>query len=213
MEQTVSLKDAEKKVFITATQDGLWDIWLGCIFLIFVIAPFLSVSMGDFWSTAVHLPFYGIVFLAVWLIRKKIIKPRMGIVKYGKVRKAKLMKFSIIMLVVNIIAFILGIISAYKFQLLPELTPMITFSLIVLVGFTTAAVFLGLRRLFFYGLMTAAAPIVGEWLYYNWNFSHHGFPVTFGVASGIMIITGLVIFIRLLKRFPALPPDTLPEDN
>jgi hypothetical protein len=28
---------------------------------------------------------------------------------------------------------------------------------------------------------------------------HHGWPVTFGLAGGVMIAVGLVVFIRLLR--------------
>ena len=53
MSQPISLKEAERKVFQSTANDGLWDIFLGIFFLEFVIAPFLSESMGDFWSVAV----------------------------------------------------------------------------------------------------------------------------------------------------------------
>jgi len=57
MSSQISLKEAEQKVFKTAYNDGLWDIFLGCFFMIFVIAPYLSESLGDFWISVVFLPF------------------------------------------------------------------------------------------------------------------------------------------------------------
>ena len=56
MSQKISLREAERKAFRSRYNDGLWDILLGCFFLMFVIAPYLSASLGDFWSSAVFLP-------------------------------------------------------------------------------------------------------------------------------------------------------------
>ncbi|MFC1935998.1 hypothetical protein ACFLX9_04540, partial [Chloroflexota bacterium] len=60
MSQRISLKEAERRAFTKAFQDGLWDILIGCIVLLWAIAPFLSTRMGDFWSSAVFLPFWGL---------------------------------------------------------------------------------------------------------------------------------------------------------
>ena len=57
MSRQLSLKEAERKAFRTKYDDGLWDILLGCFFSMFAIAPFLSASLGDFWSSAVFVPF------------------------------------------------------------------------------------------------------------------------------------------------------------
>ena len=48
MPQPISLKEAEKKAFITASNDGFWDIFLGCFFLIFVIGSLPERQSGRF---------------------------------------------------------------------------------------------------------------------------------------------------------------------
>ena len=83
MTEKISLKAAERKAFTAAFEDGLWDVFLGCFLLMFVIAPFLSASMGDFLSSAVFIPFLGILWLVIVLIRKWVIRPRVGTMKYG----------------------------------------------------------------------------------------------------------------------------------
>jgi hypothetical protein len=101
MSQKISLKEAERKAFRATYNDGLWDILLGCVFLMFVIAPFLSPSLGDYWSSVVFLPFWGLVFLGIRLIRKHVVTPRVGVVNFGLSRKTKLAKFTVVMLAVN----------------------------------------------------------------------------------------------------------------
>lgn len=212
MSQKISLKEAERKAFRTAYNDGLWDIFLGCFFLMFAIAPFLSPSLGDFWSSAVSLPFWGLVFLTIRLLRKHIVTPRVGVVKFGHTRKTKLAKFTIVMLAVNVIAFILGLFAALSFGQVPGKIYSIIFGMILLISFSIAAYFLDFNRLYIYGLLTMFSPLVGEWLWTQGYATHHGFPITFGTAAGIMILVGLSVFIRLLRDNP-VPREGIPFEE
>jgi hypothetical protein len=202
MSQKFSLREAERKAFTISFDDGLWDIFLGCFFLEFVIAPFLSERLGDFWSSVIFLPFWGLVYLAIWLIRKYVVKPRIGLVKYGPARTAKLKRFTLLILLINIVVFILGVIALFSFGVFSKQIYPIILGLTLLVGFCVAAYFLDFPRLYIYGLLLACSPLVGEWLYTYRNASHHGWPITFGITCSIMILTGLIIFIRFLRNNP-----------
>lgn len=212
MSQQISLKDAERKVFRITYNHGLWDVFLGCFFLIFVIGPYLSSSLGDFWSSFVFLPFWGAVFLVIQLLRKLVIAPRMGIVHFGSVRKTKLMKFSFVMLAINIVAFILGLVAALNFGKVPGQMYSITIGLTLLIGFSFAAYILDFSRLFLYGLFVGLSPLIGEWLWTHGYASHHGFPITFGVSSGVMILVGVALFLRFLHDNP-YPKEGIPSEK
>jgi hypothetical protein len=203
MSQQISLKEAERKAFRSTFADGLWDVLIGCWFpLQLAISPFFSRALGDFWSSAVFLPFWGVVYLIIWLVRKKVVVPRVGMVKFGVARKTRLKRFTLLMMVVNLIALILGLIAAFGFRSLPLGTPSLGLGLILLIGFSTAAYFLDFPRLYVYGLLGALGTPIGEWLYQNMGASHHGYPIVFGTLAGVMILTGLVTFIRFLGNNP-----------
>jgi MFS family permease len=210
MSQQISLKEAERKAFRTRYNDGLWDILLGCFFLMFVIAPYLSPTLGDFWGSVVFLPFWGLVFLVIVLTRKYVVTPRVGVVKFRQARKAKLMKFSVVMLIVNVVALILGFVAAMNFGRVPGQMFTIIFGLILLIGFSIAAYFLDFIRLYIYGLLVGLSPMVGEWLWTHGYATHHGFPITFGASAGIMILVGLAVFVRLLHDNP-VPTEGIPS--
>jgi hypothetical protein len=210
MSQRISIKEAERKAFRTTYNDGLVDIFLGCFFLIFAIGPYLSPTLGDFWSSVVFLPFWGLVFLVILLIRKYVVTPRVGFVKFGLARKTKLAKFTYVMLVVNVIAFILGLVAAMSFGKVPGQIYTIIFGMILLMGFSIAAYFLDFSRLYIYGFLVGLSPLVGEWLWSRGYAPHHGFPITFGTAAGIMILVGLTIFVRLLRDNP-VPTEGIPS--
>ena len=209
MSQPISLKNAERRVFQSTFADGLWDVFLGCWFpLQLAIAPFLSTSMGDFWSSAVFLPFWGAVYLVIWLVRKNVVAPRVGEVEFGAARKTRLKKYTFAMLVVNVIALLLGIWVALGFGNSSLESPPIILGLILLIGFSSAAYFLDFPRLYVYGLLAALGTPIGEWLYQNGYVSHHGFPIVFGTLAGVMILTGLVTFVRFLQNNP-LPAEEM----
>ena len=155
----ISLKEAEAKAFRTKTDDGLWDVLLGCFFLMFAIAPLLSTHLGDFWSSAVFLPFWGLVYLTILLVRKYVVTPRIGVVKFGQRRKTRLMKFSIVLIIANAVALILGVVAAMTFGSLPGQIYPIFLGLILLTGFSAAAYFLDMPRLYTYGLQIGRAHV------------------------------------------------------
>lgn len=63
---------------------------IGSVILIFGSAPLLSDSLGDFWSSAIFLPFGGVIWLILKVTRKYVLTPRIGVVKFSKARRTKL---------------------------------------------------------------------------------------------------------------------------
>jgi len=204
MQTPISLKSAERQAFQASFADGLWDVLIGCFVLQLAIAPLLSERLGDFWSSAIFLPFWGLVYLAIWLVRKQILAPRLGAVSFGKTRRARMRKFSLVMVAANALMLLLGLLAVLNFNRLPGFGIASLFSLFLLVGFSIAAWLLDFPRLYIYGLPLFLAPLVGEWLYSQHGFAHHGYPVVFGVAAGVMILTGLVNFVRVLRHHPPI---------
>jgi len=204
MSQKISLKEAERQAFRSTYNDGLWDIFLGCIFLTFLIALYLSPILGDFWSSVAQLPFWALAFLAIWLLRRYVVAPRIGRVTFGQARKARLKKFTLVLLAINVLAFILGLIAALSFGSVPGQVTGIIFGMFLLMGFSLAAYFLDFNRLYIYGLLVGLSPMIGEWLWTNGYATHHGFPITFGTSAGIMILVGLAVFVRFLRDNPVL---------
>jgi len=210
MSGKISLRDAEQKAFRMRYDDGLWDVLLGCVFLMFPFAIQLGPTLGDFWSSAAILPFWALAWLAVWLIRKHVVRPRIGTMRPGPMRVAKLTRFTVVMLIANAGALVLGLVTAMNVGRVPGLVTGIVFGMMLLAGCSLAAYFLGFSRLYVYGLLLGLCPPVGEWLWAIGLAAHHGFPLTFGTAAGVIILVGLVIFLRLLHNNPA-QPESLPS--
>lgn len=202
MTEKLSLKDLERGLFRNSIQDGILDIQIGCMLLMFVLPIYLSPKLGDFWSSVVFLPLWFLVIFGLRAYRNKVIQPRVGIIKYGTFRKKKLTRLNIIILFVNLLALILGLYSFINFSALASWVPPTAFSMILLIGFSLGGYMLEMPRLYLYGILISAAPLTGEYLYQNFGASHHGFPITFGFLSATLVITGLIILIRLLQKYP-----------
>jgi len=76
------------------------------------------------------------------------------------------------------------------------------FGLVLLICFSVAAYFLDFTHLYLYGVLIALSPVVGEWLWTHAHIPHHGYPVTFSATAAIIVIIGLVKFVRLLRAYP-----------
>ena len=209
MSAQISLKDLEKNMFQKSFQDGLIDIQIGCVISMFAIAPLLSSYLGDFWSSAIFLPLWALIYLGVREIRKKIIHPRIGVVEYGKYRKTRQKKLNIVILVFNLLVLVLGVLSFFNFADLPAWIHPVRFSAVILIGFSLAGYMLEFPHLYLYGILIALAPLFGEFLYITFHVPHHGFPITFGITSVLIILNGLGIFLRLLKAHPVISQEGL----
>lgn len=199
MAAKTSLKEIERSLFRASLRDGILDIQIGCVLLIFAIAPLLSVYLGDFWSSALFLPFWVLILLGGKWLRKTFIQPRIGRIEYGSYRIQRLKYLNLAILIFNLVALGAGLLAFFRFQIAQGWLPL---SILFLVGFSLAGYLVESPRFFLYGILTALAPIIGEFLYQNYRFTHHGFPVTFGMLSGALILTGIVMLVRIFRNYP-----------
>lgn len=212
MSESISLKAVESRAFRAAVHDGLWDVFLGCFALQFGLAPLLSRSLGDFWSSAVFLPAWGLLYIAIRLIRKHILAPRVGVMKFGAARKTILVRVNLVVLVILLVSAGLGTISAFYVDAMPGWLTSALLGLIFLTCCGVGAHVLEFPHLYLYGAMLALSPLVGEWLWTNLGVPHHGWPVTFGITGVVIITTGLVRFFRILRENPIPVADIATEE-
>lgn len=211
MEHDLSL--VERATFRATADSGLWDIFLASFFAMFAIAPLLSGRLGDFWSSAVFLPVWAAVYAVIRIVQARVVRPRIGSVRFAAPRRKRLATLAGVMLVLNCVALAAGIVAAGRAPTGGQWVFPIAFSLMLLVGFTLAGWLLQIPRLFLYGLTLAAAPAVGEVLWRRGLASHHGFPLVFGVCAAVILAIGIVRFIRFLPPRPDTEGNPVPGSN
>jgi len=194
------LKDIEKRVFRATVDLGLWDVMIASWVAMFAIAPLLSETLGDFWASAVFLPVFAVLYWGLRRVQRRVVEPRVGVVRFGAERRARLGRLTAIMLVANVAALAAGTYAALH----PQATwsPPVLFGLMVLLMFSLAAYFLDIPRYYAYGLLVVVAGAVGELLWRRGLASHHGYPVVFGISAAVIAGVGLL---RFAKHLPPRP--------
>lgn len=198
------LKTAERTAFRAVTDDGLWDVLLASWLALFALGPALSERVGDYWSSAVFLPVWVGLYLAIRFVRERVLVPRVGMVEFGPLRKKRLRRVGRALVAVNTVALLLGIVAfvvaergaggPWAFPLAFSITLLVMLSLVAYAG--------DVPRYFLYGLLVAAAPLIGEWMFRRGLATHHGFPLVFGVLAVLIAATGLARFVLRVRNRP-----------
>ncbi len=200
------LRDLERRTFRAARDDGLLDIMMAAFVSMFALAPLLSDPLGDFWSSAVFGPFWFAMYLGIRTVHTHFVVPRLGTVEPGTDRRRRLRRVTVAVFAVNAAAVVIGGAAAVGFSAgwldLAGLVYPISLGVVALVILSMTAYALSVWRYAIYGLLVAAAPLVGEWLYRNDFAEHHGYPVGFGVVALIMVVTGITRFTTLVRTYP-----------
>jgi hypothetical protein len=203
----LDIKSLEKKVYRSFFEDGFWDIFVGMLLLGFslgwtqiiidIFEPLDIMIISIIWNT--------ITFLIYYLGKKFITIPRIGTVKFGQKRKARQKKLKIFLLInvlFGCIVFILTFFGLLDFLVLGgSLTPLLIGLIAYTFPFTIVAYFLEFNRLYIYALMGGFSFFISDIIY-----SILGSPldsiIGFGVPGGIIVVVGLIFFIKFLRKYP-----------
>jgi hypothetical protein len=194
MTENIDLKELEKKAFIrTHHEDGLLDIFLGIIFFSWGLNIF---TLSDF----LHFFIMMAGLIAFGITRQRIVKPRLGLVKFGKERKKSTFKVTIIL----VISAIFGLVMAFlpKLGLISKNVPMIAIilPLNILVIFGLMAYFLDYGRLYWYSILIAASFEVFFLMKEMLKVQSGAYAII--LSSLLMISIGIVLFVKFLKKYP-----------
>jgi hypothetical protein len=211
MSQSVSLKELERKAFRSTFQDGLWDIFLGLLLLNMGGGTLLGGSgMSPLGSMVVLTGFVLLVLLGFWAGKKFITTPRIGVAKFGPQRKSKLKMVRLVLflsVLVGVLMFIWGV-GAWSGRLpylLGELPiPAYVWAVQCLVVFGLAAYFMDVPRFYLYAVLYALPFPLGILLARNTDLAGSVcMALTFGIAGGVMVLWGVILFVRFLRQYPA----------
>jgi len=180
--------------------DGLMDIYLG----IMLIPYSIWIYYPDFSIGAVLLPFvaFALAYPVYLHLKKRFVAPRVGSVKPGPIRRKKmhiLVTASIVGLVLTVaLVLATAFASEAAVQVMAGIPRVFwIFSLCVIGATTLTAWIASTPRLAVYGLLVAVSiPVDAVFILRSGNLPTTLIPVL------IMIVTGIVLFIRFLDKYP-----------
>jgi cytochrome bd-type quinol oxidase subunit 2 len=194
MEQEINLKQLERKAWKSYHQDGLWDVFFGILLLSLGVTALTN-------SNTVHVVL-TLAALAVFFCGKRFVTvPRMGLVAFGAERKAKKTKIAAVLtltFVLGVALYIVVTLSSGAVEWMRDQTVLFPLGVgvMMLAVFTLMGCWMDFGRMYFIGLVFALA-FTGMMLLHN--------PIVFFVAGTVVLLPGLFIFVRFLRRYP-LPP-------
>jgi hypothetical protein len=208
MSHPISLKEIERKAFSSTFQDGLWDLYLGLQLLAWGLALLLEeiVPLSDWWVAVLAAPLM-LVYLAVFAAKKYITAPRIGHVKFGSKRKAKVKGVAAMTFVILLLGLFVGALwwGGTKTGL-PEWVagiplPPVIWMVLLITAFSLAAYFLDFSRLYLYGVLYAISLPTRIILKQNPALGSISL-IAYFVSGSVMVLIGAVLFIRFLREYP-----------
>ncbi len=208
MNPEINLRDLERKAYRSTFQDGLWDIYLGMIIIFMAIFLHRSEQGYAGWNIVFMLLGFGIANILFWTGKKVITVPRMGQVAFGPIRRRRAATLAMVLGVV--VAIQAGIVllsiagwanpefgarieAIFKTGDLEKMAVAAIGSLFVGPSMILVAYFTDFPRGYFIGVAMALAVFLMIWL------DRPVYPIILG---GLVLLPGMYLFIRFLRRYP-----------
>jgi len=194
MSLDLDMNEIERKVYMVYNEDGLVDIALGFVFLSWGILlavgpPFLITLLGP-------------MALGIWYLGKREIAiPRVGLIEPGPKMANRMRNLALLLLLLGGLAFVgilagtLGDSSAFADYSLGFV------GLVVAAGVCVLAYLLRANRLYAYAVLLFAAFAGGAVLAEQVT-TVDAFLVSVMVAGALIMVSGLVVLARFLRRYP-----------
>jgi hypothetical protein len=208
MNTQFDLKEIEHKAFRSTFQDGLLDMQYGLMIVgmsIFIYRPASGYSVINI---LLMLGTFVLANLLFWLGKKFITLPRMGQVQFGEIRKKRnrtliivmscFVLLQVVLLGFTVFAWLdpqvaLNVNTFLKDRNIMDLAVALIGALIVSTGMLLVAYFTDFPRGYYIAIMMSLAVFL--MLYINQPL----YPILIGA---LILIPGIVLFVRFLKRYP-----------
>ncbi len=216
-EQSIDLKQLERKVWTSFFEDGIWDIYLGILLMAMAVGAFLlDIRAPETMLIVIYACLVGLASLFLWLGKRFITIPRIGHVTFGPKGRARTKKTSIVFAIsvlVGLVAFVIVALSVKGS--ISRALPMDVFLPAIWVGnmlvvFSLAAYFLRFHRLYLIGVMFAVGVpldiVLREITQRDLSF------VAFGMPALVILIVGAIVLARFLRTYPKSIKETTDEN-
>jgi len=197
-----TLREIEKKAYMSYHQDGLLDIFVGLYALAFGLGM-IADKMLEFGFGAIMPAILVAIVLPIWIeAKRKITMPRIGFVKFGARGSNKLFALLLGLTVAGLGVFMLfGVFLAtgqigrpWWIEILFQYG-MIWIGLGAAVIGSLFAYTMGLKRLHGYGLLTLALFVSGYFLSIPFEY------LLLAIGS-IIIASGAALLVQFARRYP-----------
>jgi uncharacterized integral membrane protein len=200
MTKQTTLREIEKKAYMSYHQDGLLDIVIGLYALAFGIGIIID-RLFDLSFAAIMPAILISIVLPIWIqAKRKITMPRIGFVKFGARGSNKLFAVFLGLAVAGLGVFFVFTLASVQNGKIVWIDALFQYGLIV-IGLGAAVIgslfayTMGLKRLHGYGLLTLA-------LFASGHFLSIPFEYLLLAIGSIIIASGAALLAQFIRRYP-----------
>lgn len=208
MSEDIDLEKLEKKAWRSTFEDGIFEIYFGILYLGVTFGVVLDDFLPSPYNSILTFSIIGLGLIFFLVGKKFISQPRLGKVKFGRTRITRKVKM-LAVLTANFIMLLIIILLNPQFG---ENLPRYLYGLIIGLLFFTLplsliAYFLQFNRLYFIAIVIGLSFFLDEIFALVLIPKPFNSLLAFGIGSMIIIIIGLVVLIRFLKKYPLQKED------
>jgi hypothetical protein len=200
MTKQATLREIEKKAYISYHQDGLIDIVIGLYALTFGLGIIIDI-IWDLSFAAIMPAILIAIVLPIWIqAKRKITMPRIGYVRFGTRGTNKLFAVFVGLMVAGLGVFFLFTVATVQNGRPFWLDILFQYGMIV-IGLGSAVIAslfaysMGLKRLHGYGLLILA-------LFTSGHFLSIPFQYLLLAIGSVIIASGAIMLVRFVRRYP-----------
>jgi hypothetical protein len=196
MSEKINLKEIERKAYTSYHQDGVIDVTIAFVILIFSV-----IMLGDiYWLGSIG-GISGFLALLLYAGAKKLLTvPRIGYVKFPQQRAQRMIAVAVALGVLSFVAGTVALIQTMS-QGTPDWLVLLIENYMLTIGTTVAALFLlagyafKTKRIYAYALLTLVMFVAGHFIY---------FPLYYYLTAlgSLILACGLFMMIRFVRKYP-----------
>lgn len=210
MTTNMDLRRIERKAWTSFFEDGLLDILLGLLLAMTGVAALpRDRGLWGSWQVGIYLGLLVLSFAVFWLGKKHVTVRRLGRVRFGPTMRAKSKKSRAVAAIlvaaqVAVVVAGLNMMSTDAAQGVPggRAPWALAYGIWMTGVFSLASYCIDFRRGYVVGVLYAVG-FSGTMLLDS--------PIMFVVAGAVILLMGLVVFVRFLREYPIPEEDTLSE--
>lgn len=194
MSYQLDMKEIERQVYLSYSEDGLIDIAIGVV----ITAWGLMLTQ----EPTGLIGLIGLLGMGIWYLGKRSITiPRIGVIEPSAKIERKLTNLAVFMFILGLIV-LAGILlsRAAGSSLLSDYSLSIV-GLVLAAGVALLGYLLDAARMYIYALILFASFAAGEILAKSIT-AFDAFALSVVIGGGLILLSGIVVLVRFLRKYP-----------
>ena len=194
MSYELDMKEIERQVYLSYSEDGLVDIAIGVV----ITAWGLMLTQ----EPTGLIGLLGLLGLGIWYIGKRLITiPRIGVIQPGMKMQRRLTDLAIFLVVLGLLVLLGFLLARGTGGLVISDFSLTVLGLVLATGVTLLAYRLNAGRLYIYAVILLISFAGGEMLGKSIT-SFDAFAFSVIIGGGLIRLSGLIVLARFMRKYP-----------